>query len=268
MFSSFRSRNRVSKTVKPIKRSVGERSKLKMQQKLDSPMAGSTMVSSIWSIVVGPDLRLFAAYEHALLKSPYFAKRLRDQFYETSSKRLKLPDMLPEVFACVLEYLYTDDYYPRLCKSKRHHSWELEDAQDTRNSGGRGRVPSTIYHPEVDGNYLLTDTAVYCAAEKLGLEELKRLALLKQGLRFCALDDILIRSARYAYANTLDTDRRLRPFFIQMIIQDRTRFIRSPTMQMEMGLGGSKFFFDLFVALCLHTDEFVERTNKSSPRTI
>ena len=43
--------------------------------------------------VVGPDLRLFAAYEHALLKSPYFAKRLRDQFYETSSKKLKLPDM-------------------------------------------------------------------------------------------------------------------------------------------------------------------------------
>lgn len=44
-------------------------------------------------MVVGPDLRLFAAYEHALLKSPYFAKRLRDQFYETSSNRLKLPDM-------------------------------------------------------------------------------------------------------------------------------------------------------------------------------
>ena len=43
--------------------------------------------------MVGPDLRLFAAYEHALLKSPYFAKRLRDQFYETSSKKLKLPDM-------------------------------------------------------------------------------------------------------------------------------------------------------------------------------
>ena len=43
--------------------------------------------------MVGPDLRLFAAYEHALLKSPYFAKRLRDQFYETSSNRLKLPDM-------------------------------------------------------------------------------------------------------------------------------------------------------------------------------
>ena len=51
------------------------------------------MISPIITLVVGPDLRLFAAYEHALLKSPYFAKRLRDQFYETSSKRLKLPDM-------------------------------------------------------------------------------------------------------------------------------------------------------------------------------
>lgn len=57
------------------------------------PNGYSTMISPIITLVVGPDLRLFAAYEHALLKSPYFAKRLRDQFYETSSKRLKLPDM-------------------------------------------------------------------------------------------------------------------------------------------------------------------------------
>ena len=158
----------------------------------------STMISPIITLVVGPDLRLFAAYEHALLKSPFFAKRLRDQFYETSSKKLKLPDMLPEIFACVLEYLYTDDYYPRLYQNKRHHSWELEDAQDTHNSGGRVGVPSIIYHPGVDGNYLLTDTVVYCAAERLGLEELKRLALIKQGLRIRTLDDVLIRSARYA----------------------------------------------------------------------
>lgn len=93
----------------------------------------------------------------------------------------------------------------------------------------------------MDGNYLLTDTVVYCAAKELGLEELARVAVVKQGLRVCALDDdMLIRSARYAYANTLDTDRRLRPFFIEIVVQDRKRFIRSPTMQMEMGLGGSK----------------------------
>ena len=53
----------------------------------------STLISPIITMVVGPDLRLFAAYEHALLKSPYFAKRLRDQFYESSANRLKLPDM-------------------------------------------------------------------------------------------------------------------------------------------------------------------------------
>ena len=58
-------------------------------------------------VVVGPDLRLFAAYEHALLKSPYFAKRLRDQFYETSSKKLKLPDM------------YIDNHISPAFKSRR-----------------------------------------------------------------------------------------------------------------------------------------------------
>ena len=62
------------------------------------------MISPIITLVVGPDLRLFAAYEHALLKSPYFAKRLRDQFYETSSNRLKLPDM------------YVNDHIPILLR--------------------------------------------------------------------------------------------------------------------------------------------------------
>lgn len=51
------------------------------------------MISPIVTLIVGTDQRLFAAYEHALLKSPYLAKLLRDQFYETSSNRLKLPDM-------------------------------------------------------------------------------------------------------------------------------------------------------------------------------
>ena len=67
------------------------------------------MISPIITLVIGPDLRLFAAYEHALLKSPYFAKRLRDQFYETSSKRLKLPDMFAKpiypMFSTIVDIL-------------------------------------------------------------------------------------------------------------------------------------------------------------------
>jgi hypothetical protein len=47
-------------------------------------------------------------------------------------------------------------------------------------------VESTVYHHGVDGE-LLKDTVIYCTAEKYGLEELKRVALRKQGLRMCFL---------------------------------------------------------------------------------
>ena len=79
---------------------------------------------------------------------------------------------MPEVFSCVLEYLYKEDYYPRLLYNKRHNSFTLEDAYDPLNLGGRGSVESTIYHLWAGGD-LLEDTAIYCAAEKFGLEELK-----------------------------------------------------------------------------------------------
>jgi hypothetical protein len=52
-------------------------------------------------------------------------------------------------------------------------------------------VESTIYHHGVDGE-LLKDTVIYCTAEKYGLDELKRVALRKQGLRM--LSPILLLS--------------------------------------------------------------------------
>lgn len=48
--------------------------------------------------------------------------------------------------------------------------------------GGASSSESTVYHQGAEG-YLLKDTVIYCAADKYGLEELKRLALRKQGLR-------------------------------------------------------------------------------------
>ena len=193
---------------------------------------------------------------------------------------------LPEVFSCVLEYLYKGDYYPRLLHNKRRNSWELEDAKDPHKLGGRGSVESTIYHPGMGGD-LLKDTAVYCAAEKFGLEELKRLALRKQGLQSGIQVEVILRSARFAYENTPDSDSRLRAHFLALIIRSRKTFKRSGTMQMEMEIGGSKLytswchlhyqiyancllsrFFDLFVAMCNHVDDIIEVTNKSSPKTI
>ena len=144
----------------------------------------------------------------------------------------------PEVFSSVLEYLYKGDYYPRLLHDKRRNSWQLEDAQEIN---GQESVESTVYHTGV-GGVLLKDTAIYCTAEKFGLEELKRLALRKQGLQTGIQVDVILRSARYAYDNTPDQDAKLRAHFLALIIRSRKTFKRSGTMQMEMEIGGSKLY--------------------------
>ena len=161
----------------------------------------------------------------------------------------------PEIISCILEYLYKRDYYPRLIPNKRRGDWILEGAQDEK-TGGRGSSEATIYLPGVGGE-VLRDTVVYCAAERFGLEDLKRLALRKQGLQSGIQVDVILRSARYAYENTPDTESRLRAHYLALIIRSRKTFKRSGTMQMEMENGG-KLFFDLFVAMCNHIDDIVE----------
>ena len=98
---------------------------------------------------------------------------------------------------------------------------------------------------------LLKDTMVYCTAERYGLDELKRLALRKQGLQSGIQCSTILASARYAYANTPETDSKLRAHYLALIIRSRATFKRSGTMQMEMEAGGL-LFFDLFVAMCNH----------------
>ena len=232
---------------------------------------------------MGRDQRLFAAHEDILSLSPFFAAALKGQFYESTAKRVELLDEYellyqflikliriirePEIFSSVLEFLYKRDYYPRLLHNKRRNSWELEDAKDDLKLGGRGSVESTIYHTGV-GGILLKDTAIYCTADKFGLDELKRLALRKQGLQSGIQVDVILRSARFAYDNTPDSDSRLRAHYLALIIRSRKTFKRSGTMQMEMDIGGSKLFFDLFVAMCNHVDDIVDISNNRSPKTI
>lgn len=90
-----------------------------------------------------------------------------------------------------------------------------------------------------------------CAAERYGLEELKRLALRKQGLRSGVQVGTILASARWAYNHTPDNDSKLRAHYLALIIRSRATFKRSGTMQTEMEQGG-KMFFDLFVAMCNH----------------
>jgi len=267
---SFASRDRAGKITKPIKTTYREHTKRKMQDSLDSPSVGSVgsphLTSPITTLVVGREQRLFAAHEDVLAHSPFFAAALKGTFQDANGKKVELPDEDPEIFSCILEYLYKGDYYPRLLHDKRRSTWELEDAQETQKNGGRGSGASTIYISDVGGD-VLRDTVVYCAAEKFGLEDLKRLALRKQGLHSGIQVDTILRSARYAYDHTPDTESRLRAHYLALIIRSRKTFKRSGTMQMEMENGG-KLFFDLFVAMCNHIDDIVEISNSKSPKIV
>ena len=94
---------------------------------------------------------------------------------------------------------------------------------------------------------------MYCAADRYGLDELKRLALRKQGLQTGVSVKTILDSARYAYANTPEEDSKLRAHYLALVIRSRATFKRSGTMQAEMERGGGGgLWFDLFVALCNH----------------
>ncbi|KAK4156908.1 hypothetical protein C8A00DRAFT_12184 [Chaetomidium leptoderma] len=222
----------------------------------ESTLGGS--VSAIITLVVGQEQRIFAAHENILGASPFFQSVLQNQMMDSQTKKISLPDEEPEVFSSILEFLYKGDYYPRLVHNKKRNSWELEQA------GEDGRSEATIYHHTVEGE-LLKDTAIYCAAEKYGLDELKRISLRKQGLQSGIQASTILASARYAYANTPDTDSKLRAHYLALIIRSRSTFKRSGTMQLEMLNGGTQLFFDLFVALCNHVDDISSAAN--SPRT-
>ncbi|UKZ64834.1 uncharacterized protein TrAtP1_006044 [Trichoderma atroviride] len=196
----------------------------------------SNLSSSIVTLVVGSEQRLFAAHENILCSSPFFSNALRKLYTDPSTKRISLPEEEPEIFSSVLEFMYKGDYFPPL-----------------------------VYHRGVDGD-LLKDTVIYCAAERYGLDELKKLSLRKQGLQSGIQCSTILASARYAYANTPETDSKLRAHYLALIIRSRSTFKRSGTMQLEMFNGGTQLFFDLFVALCNHVDDIssVQNTPRSS----
>lgn len=202
---------------------------------------------------MGREQRLFAAHEDVLCHSPYFGNACRDQFFQTNNRRMDLPDEEPEIFSSILEFLYKGDYYPRLCYDKRKATWTLEDG-----GNGNGANEAVIATPS---GPILKDTVLYCAAEKYGLPELKKLALRKQGLQSGIQCSTILSSARYAYAHTPDNDSKLRAHYLALIIRARHTFKRSGTMQQEMENGG-KLFFDLFVAMVNHMDDLSGKASR------
>ncbi|OAA35549.1 BTB/POZ fold protein [Metarhizium rileyi] len=273
--------SRVDKSARLKKSgSVRDPSKLsKLQRSLteqDRIAQKSATPSPIVTLTVGREGRLFAAHEDVLRQSPFFDAACRGKFPDSQSRRISLPDEEPEAFSAILEYLYKGDYYPRLLRSRSGNSWHLEDCVRTPHTspkletgGGRaGTAPDAAVFVYNVGADVLRDTVIYCAAERYGLEELKRLALRKQGLQAGIDVSTILRSAQYAYAHTPDSDSRLRAHYLALIIRCRKTFKRSGTMQAEMEAGGSKLFFDLFVAMCNHLDDVIDVSNARSPKTV
>ncbi|KAI1355482.1 hypothetical protein F5Y01DRAFT_178221 [Xylaria sp. FL0043] len=267
---SFTKGHRVSKSSASFSKSNGitkhrhdsrRRLTTSMSQHMDENMSpDSNLTPSIVTLVIGRDQRIFAAHEDVLCASPWFQQALSGQYLDPQQgKRVHLPDDEPEIFSSILEYLYKGDYYPRLVHNKRRNSWEIEQLDEER-----GSAEATVYHHAVDGD-ILKDTVIYCTADKYGLEELKRVALRKQGLQSGVQCSTILASARYAYSNTPDTDSKLRAHYLALIIRSRSTFKRSGTMQLEMYNGGSQLFFDLFVALCNHVDDVSSASN--TPRS-
>ncbi|KAK3935570.1 hypothetical protein QBC46DRAFT_46637 [Diplogelasinospora grovesii] len=279
-----------------------ETSRMQQQQQAQARLSDKALAPSpIVTLTVGGEGRLFAAHEDVLCQAPFFERMLRGQYHpDAQNRRIALPDEEPEVFSAILEYLYKGDYYPRLLHDKHRNSWELEDSLPRRATpqtsptihdspymgGGRAGQPqqspqtpaaveATVYLSSI-GQHLLRDTVIYCAAERYELEELKRLALRKQGLQSGIDVGTILRSAQYCYAHTPDSDSRLRAHYLALIIRCRKTFKRSGTMQAEMekcgsdvyGEGGGKLFFDLFVAMCNHLDDVIEASNARTPKTI
>jgi len=246
-----------------------------------APAVSNAAPSPIVTLTVGADGRLFAAHEDILRQSPFFDAACRGGYFDAQSRRISLPDEEPEVFSAILEYLYKGDYYPRLVHNRHRNSWELEDhaaknptphhsPNPTETAAGRApgtASDATVFLASV-GAQILRDTVIYCAADRYGLDELKRLALRKQGLQAGIDVATILRSAQYAYANTPDSDSRLRAHYLALIIRCRKTFKRSGTMQAEMEAGGSKLFFDLFVAMCNHLDDVIDVSNARTPRTV
>ncbi|KAL4785343.1 hypothetical protein BJX76DRAFT_324857 [Aspergillus varians] len=261
---SFSSRYGTSKATSRSRRYARDPSVvsrcLEKRQVPDSPPDGSSISSSVITISVGPDKRLFAAHKEILCVSPLFAMACSraQSLGPLNGRRIALPEEQPEVFSCILEYLYRGDYYPRLIQNEKQNTWELENPRikDEQPDG------ATLFHPAVGGE-ILKDTAVYCAANKYGLEHLKRLSLVKQGLHTGIQCSTILASARYAYANTPDHESKLRAHYLALIIRSRSTFKLSGTMQMEMEKGG-KLFFDLFVAMCNHMDDLAAPSAKPS----
>lgn len=161
----------------------------------------------------------FYAHEGILSKSAFFERALNGGFKEATTREVLLPDDEPEIFSSVLEYLYGEEYAPRLkfhktvkvlsgCKS---HSYVDSNFQTLPCIFGSSPKYDDI------ASAALRHAKIYCLADKLGLKALQALVITK--LRLCGplvgVDFLAVAS--YLMQNSSDSDGSLGVFLSSFV---------------------------------------------------
>lgn len=152
------------------------------------------LASPIVTLLVGngDNEQILTAHQALLTQSTFFAEQCAEFTDDGSARQIELPDEDIDTIGCFLEFLYTDDYFPKKVPGQR----SLE------------KDPSI---PDVDmtGDQLLKHAKVYTLAEKFGLPHLKNLA---SGKIHCVNSTAKgeIAYARYVYEFTSKDDTSIR----------------------------------------------------------
>jgi hypothetical protein len=161
----------------------------------------SYLKSPVISIQVGnpPSDTILSAHLALLQKSPWFTEACVNYSHATpaSERVVSLPDDDITTVSSFLEYLYTNEYTPRLIPgvSGKPEDLVLEESNDTDLDEG--------------GDHLLKHAMVYTLAEKLQLPELKHLAHSKiHRINSTAKGEL--RYAKFVYENTTKEDKTIR----------------------------------------------------------
>ncbi|KAL9485327.1 hypothetical protein ACSS6W_004116 [Trichoderma asperelloides] len=181
--------------------------------------------SPIVTLIVGKDEpAVLKAHQDFLVRSPYFEDLCSAFTDDGSPRQIELPDEDVDAVGCFLEFLYTDEYFPRKLPGQR----SLEND------------PSV---PAVDdsGIQLLKHARIYTLAQKWGVAALQTLSSSKI---YCINSTVKgeIEYARYIYAHTAADDATIRAPVANFWAT------RSHTLRSEAE--------DEFKALCLEFPQF------------
>lgn len=140
----------------------------------------------------GDNETILTAHQPLLVRSPFFEEACAKFGDKAVKRRIEMPDENLDAVGCVLEYLYTGEYFPQKVAGQRILATDMS-------------VPSI----DETGEQLLKHARVYTLAEKLGMGELKTLAHSKiHCVNSSAKGEIAY--ARYVYATTPKEDDTIR----------------------------------------------------------